>query len=126
MAAIVFLISVSDIVLRPGQSAPSAKDRTVDTIATDLVLDLKVERLVQKHRVDLNRSLTGPLSPWQIASAWVTAREIIPDFAPRLGKLFQFFFLLSFFPFLLLVVVVVLVLSCLVVEEARDIRFVCL
>ncbi|PVD22220.1 hypothetical protein C0Q70_18026 [Pomacea canaliculata] len=87
VAAIVFLISVSDIVLRPDQSAPSAKDRTVDTIATDLVLDLKVERLVQKHRVDLNRSLTGPLSPWQIASAWVTAREIIPDFAPRLGAI---------------------------------------
>lgn len=89
-----FCFSLSDTALHTSPASPWAKDTTEDKETIVPTLELKVERLVQKHRVDLNRSLVGALSPWQVASAWVTSRQIIPDFAPRLGKLYFVLFII--------------------------------
>ncbi|XP_025113161.1 glycosaminoglycan xylosylkinase-like isoform X2 [Pomacea canaliculata] len=87
VAVIMFCFSLSDTALHTSPASPWAKETTEDKETIVPTLELKVERLVQKHRVDLNRSLVGALSPWQTASAWVTSRQIIPDFAPRLGAI---------------------------------------
>ena len=46
---------------------------------------LRESQLLTQYSVDWNYDLKGG-SPWGIASQWVTARHVLPDKTPELGK----------------------------------------
>lgn len=63
-----------------------------------------IKQMVEEYKVDMNYSLDYGQSPWDIAAQWVTAKELIPEYAPELGECYLTFF--SIMQFVMLCTVV--------------------
>ena len=49
-----------------------------------------VEELVRKYSFDLKQPLPEGQDPWILAEKWVTDTEVLPEYAPDLGKLYKY------------------------------------